>query len=202
MSAASSTRNLFKRKVAYALMYLVQQVRIVMFRCLSTARADGLPTLHQPLQMIGDGSIRFGKDIHIGVFPSPFYMSGYAYIEARGRNAVVELGDGTKINNGFVVIAEHTSIILGRNVLIGTNVEIYDSDFHGLHREARLRSDPACARPVVIGDEVFLGSNVKVLKGVRIGAGSVVANGSVVVNDLPENVIAGGIPAKVLRGIQ
>lgn len=140
--------------------------------------------------------------MNIGVFPSPFYLTSYAYIEARGKDASVELGTGSHINNGFVAIAEHTLIRIGRNVLVGTNVEIYDSDFHGLHRDRRKVSDPSMARPVIISDDVFLGSNVKVLKGVTIGAGSVVANGSVVVSDIPANVIAAGIPARVLRSIE
>ncbi|MDC6166176.1 acyltransferase [Paucibacter sp. XJ19-41] len=201
MSAVSSARRRIKRKVAYGLLYLIQYARSLFFKVISTASAEGRPTLHQPMQLAGDGNIRFGRNIQIGVFPSPFYLSSYGYFEARSRDAAVQVGDGTVINNGFVAIAEHTSIVIGRNVLIGTHVEIYDSDFHGLNRHERSRSNPAWARPVLIGDDVFLGSNVKVLKGVRIGAGSVIANGSVVVRDIPDNVIAGGIPARVIREI-
>ncbi|MCY1423806.1 Galactoside O-acetyltransferase [compost metagenome] len=51
---------------------------------------------------------------------------------------------------------------------------------------------------MVIGTNVFIGANVTVLKGVTIGDNSVIANGSVVNRDIPANVIAGGVPAKVL----
>ena len=105
------------------------------------------------------------------------------------------------LNNNFCAIAEHTRITLGRRVLVGTGVEIFDSDFHGLRLEDRARSDPAWARPVVIEDDVFLGSNVRVLKGVTIGRGSVIANGAVVLSDIPPGVVAGGIPARVLKTI-
>jgi acetyltransferase-like isoleucine patch superfamily enzyme len=192
---------MLKRRLAYALLRIVQAGRIAVFAALSTCRAQGRPRLHQPLQLAGSGTIRFGRGIAIGVFPSPYYLSSYAYVEARGTNASVEIGDHTAINNGFVAIAEHTAIRIGAHVLIGTNVEIYDSDFHGLQADRRQVSDPADARPVCIGDHVFLGSNVKILKGVQIGAGSVVANGAVVIGDIPPNVVAGGIPARVIRSL-
>ena len=54
---------------------------------------------------------------------------------------------------------------------------------------------------VIIGNNVWLGSNVKVLKGVSIGDNSIISAGSVVTKSVPENVIAGGIPAKVIKDI-
>lgn len=86
--------------------------------------------------------------------------------------------------------------------MIGTNVEIYDSDFHGIRVCDRVVSKVEWAKPVVIEDDVFLGSNVRVLKGVTIGRGSVIANGSVVIKDIPSSVVAGGIPAKVIKVIE
>ena len=85
--------------------------------------------------------------------------------------------------------------------MIGSCVEILDSDFHGLSIEQRRMSKPEWARPVTISDAVFIGSNVKIMKGVSIGYGSVIANGSVVVSDVPAGVIAGGVPAKKLGEI-
>lgn len=86
-------------------------------------------------------------------------------------------------------------------MLVGTGVEIFDSDFHGLDVKDRGLSNAEWAKPVVIEDEVFLGSNVRVLKGVTIGKGSVIANSSVVVKSIPPGVLAGGNPAKVIRAI-
>ena len=54
-------------------------------------------------------------------------------------------------------------------------------------------------KKVVVGQNVFLGSNVVILKGVTIGDNSVIANCSVVTKSIPENVIAAGVPAKVIR---
>jgi len=201
MHAGSSLKNKIKKRVAYTIMRIIQAARIAVYRLISTANYEGEGAVYQPVQFVGNGKIVINKGTSIGVFPSPHYFSGYSYIEARSEKAVVHIGDNTWINNNFVAIAEHSRIDIGKNVLIGTNVEIYDSDFHGLEINMRRISEPAWTKPVKICDNVFLGSNVKILKGVVIGAGSVVANGSIVVNDIPANVIAGGIPARELRAI-
>jgi maltose O-acetyltransferase len=95
-------------------------------------------------------------------------------------------------------ISDKTKIEISDNVLIGHNVEIFDSDFHELDPKNR-NSGNHITKPVLIGENVFIGSNCKILKGVNIGRNSIIANGSIVVNDIPENVIAGGIPAKFIK---
>jgi maltose O-acetyltransferase len=171
------------------------------YRLLSTCIVRGRPTLYQPLQTAGSGVIEFSGQVKLGVFPSPFFFSTYAYIEARNINSKITIGDGTWINNNFCAIAEHSFINIGKRVLIGTGVEIFDSDFHGISTEDRGQSKADWSKPVVIEDDVFLGSNVRVLKGVTIGKGSVVANSSVVVKSIPPGVIAGGNPARVIKAI-
>ena len=86
-------------------------------------------------------------------------------------------------------------------MLIGTNVEVFDSDFHGIRVEDRMASRAEWAKPVVIEDDVFLGSNVRVMKGVTIGRGSVIANSSLVVSDVPPGSLAGGNPARVIKAV-
>jgi maltose O-acetyltransferase len=182
-------------------MRVLQRARIYWYSLVSTNCMQGRPTLGQPMQLVGSGIIRFDSDVHIGVFPSPGFLDGYAYVEARNLGATVSFGSGTKINNGFRCIAEHTSITIGAYCLIGANVEILDSDFHGLGLDERGMSKPEWAAPVVVEDRVFIGSNVRILKGVRIGAGSVIANSSVVISDIPPMVVAAGAPAKAIRTI-
>lgn len=89
----------------------------------------------------------------------------------------------------------HESIKIGNNVRIGANVCIMDSDQHT--DDIRSGSN----RPVVIEDNVWLGANVVVLKGVTIGRNSLIGAGSIVSRNIPENVIAAGNPCKVIRGI-
>lgn len=195
----------FAEKVRGSLVRLgfraMQSPRILLYRFLSTGRIQGRPILNQPLQTMGLGVIEFFGRVELGVFPSPFFFSTYTYIEVRNINAKISIGDGTLINNNFTAIAEHSSITIGKRVLIGAGVEIFDSDFHGLSISDRGLSQPAWAKPVVIEDDVFLGSNVRVLKGVSIGKNSVIANSSVVVKSIPSGVIAGGNPARVIRTI-
>jgi maltose O-acetyltransferase len=128
------------------------------------------------------------------------FFSTYSHIEARSESAYVQIGDFTWINNNATIIADKTSIIIGENVLIGQNVFICDSDFHGLEVENRSNGEYDVA-PVIIDDNVFIGANVTILKGVKIGKNSVVATGSIVSTNIPDNVVAAGIPAKVLKYI-
>jgi acetyltransferase-like isoleucine patch superfamily enzyme len=114
---------------------------------------------------------------------------------------VSTLKDGAQIdigpNCGFsgTVIACASKIVLGENVWCGANTLINDTDWHT--EDPRTGPDA----PVVIEKGVWLGGNVTVLKGVTIGENTLVAAGSVVSKSLPANVIAGGVPAKVLKQI-
>jgi len=140
-----------------------------------------------------DGRVTFG------VSASPFFLTGYGYLEAREPGASILICADTKINNNFIAIAEYGCIKIGSRCLIGMNVEILGSDFHGLKVEDRNRSEPSNSGDVVIGDDVFIGANVKILKGVHIGEGTVIANGAVVTKSIPSGVIAAGNPARVVR---
>ncbi len=191
-----------KLKIAGLFSRLVQRPRILLFQLMSSNESKGKAICYQPLQLVGFGSIQFDLNVRIGVFPSPLYFSTYAYIEARNTDAHIRIGDNTWINNNFTAIAEHTSISIGANCLIGANVEVLDSDFHGMKITERGISNPELAAPVVIGNNVFVGNNVTILKGVSIGNGSVIANGSLVISDIPANSVAGGAPAKVIRVIE
>ena len=181
---------------------MVQFPRIVFYRALSSRILIGTCNAQQPVFVYGNGKIFIMSDVIIGYFPSPYFFSTYAHLEARNQNASIKIGEGTKINNNFVAIAEHSSITIGDNVLIGTNVEICDSDFHGRTIVQRTMSKPDWAKPVIIQNDVFIGNNVKILKGVRIGSGSLIGNGSVVSKDIPSNVIAAGNPAMIINNIE
>jgi acetyltransferase-like isoleucine patch superfamily enzyme len=80
-------------------------------------------------------------------------------------------------------------------------VIILDSDFHGLGAQDRNNSAAVRRSGVFIGDNVFIGANVVILKGVEIGQNAVVAAGSIVTKAIPANVIAAGNPAHVVRAL-
>jgi maltose O-acetyltransferase len=93
-----------------------------------------------------------------------------------------------------------SKITIQNNVLIGANCSIIDNDGHNLDSNKR-HSDDVKTEAVYIGENVFLGDNVTILKGVAVGRNSVIGNGSVVTKSIPENVIAAGNPARVIRDL-
>src|SRR5207237_3719824 len=104
-------------------------------------------------------------------------------------------------------------IAIGTHCLVSWNVGIADSDFHPLEPAQRLVDAEALApfyssraarpklrtAPVIIGDNVWIGMNATILKGVSIGQNSVVAAGSVVTKSVPANVVVAGNPAVVVK---
>jgi len=118
--------------------------------------------------------------------------------------ATLTIGDNTGMSS--VLIGCYDNIIIGNSVNIGGGTRITDSDFHSL--DWKLRSDRILDRtgvkkaPVIIEDNVFIGTRCIIGKGVRIGARSIIAAGSVVVKDVPADCIAGGNPCKVIKYIE
>ncbi len=114
-------------------------------------------------------------------------------------------GEGTKIsignNVGFsgTVIGAANSITIGDNVLSGANVLITDFDWHPINPKKRHTNEGVKNAPVIIGNNVWLGINSVILKGVTIGDNSVIGANSLVVKNIPANVIAGGNPCKVIK---
>lgn len=112
--------------------------------------------------------------------------------------ALILIGEGTGISGGSFCAAK--SISIGVNCLFGANVTVVDSDFH--HVNSRKRRDPghahADAKPIMIENNVFVGTNSIILKGVTIGENSVIGAGSVVTKSIPSNVIAAGNPCRVI----
>ena len=95
------------------------------------------------------------------------------------ENSVIQIMNGSGMSGATIVAAE--KVVIGENVGIGVNSCIYDTDFHPVDpylRRKNRREDILCS-PVIIGNDVWLGANVIVLKGVVIGDRSVVAAGSV-----------------------
>lgn len=178
---------------------IVQFSRVAIFKALSNNKIAGNPKIKSPLQTVGKGEISIDDSVVFGVFPSPYFFSTYCYIEARSVTSRVTIKKGTFINNGFSAISEASDIYIGERCLIGTSVEIMDSDFHALHPTDRKLGYRPESGSIIIGNDVFIGSNVKILKGVTIGDACVIGSGSLVVQSIPEGTVAAGVPAKALR---
>ena len=177
---------------------LAQSLRIAFYSAISDnpARRD-LVALQQPLLCTGQGRIVMGR-CHIGGQPSPRLWDGYCHLEAREASASIHIGDGVWLNNAAIVIAERSSIHIASGCLIGPSVQIYDSDFHHLDPALRTSGNHACA-PVRLDENVFVGASATILKGVTIGANSVVAAGAMVTTSVPPNCVVAGHPAKIVR---
>ena len=111
--------------------------------------------------------------------------------------AKIEIDSNTYINRQTIIDAI-ALIQIGRDCAIGPNCYITDHD-HGLDLPLPPLQQPMIAEKTKIGDRVWLGANVTVLKGVQIGDDAIVGAGSVVTKDVPEKAIVAGVPAKILR---
>lgn len=127
-------------------------------------------------------------------FRRPFYcrVSSTGHINVAAR---------TSFNYGCVLIS-HERIDIGRGCLFGPNVHVYDFD-HGMAQDGTLyRDQPTTTAPVCIGDNVWLGANVVVLKGVTIGDNAIIAANSVVSKDVPANTLFHEKQERVYRGLR
>lgn len=116
------------------------------------------------------------------------------------KNAKLILNGKVGMSNSTIVATNKVTI--GNNVLIGAGCTIVDSDFHSLNYNYWFSSfDEANmnCEPVVIGNNVFIGMDSIILKGVNIGDNSIIAAGSVLTKSIPENQIWGGNPAKYIK---
>ncbi len=141
---------------------------------------------HTPEEINALMSELIGEQVDVGLFP-PFYTDC-------GKN--IHLGKGVFINSDCK-FQDQGGIYIDDGALIGHNTVLATLN-HGLLPEERHDLIP---RPIHIGKNVWIGSNSTVLPGVTIGDNAVIGAGSVVTRDIPENMIAVGSPAKVIKSI-
>jgi acetyltransferase-like isoleucine patch superfamily enzyme len=125
-------------------------------------------------------------DESFSMFP-PFYTDF-------GKN--ITIGKFVFINSGCR-FQDQAGITIGDGTLIGHNAVLVTLN-HGIAPNDRRTLYPA---PIVIGKNVWIGASVTIIPGVTIGDNSVIAAGAVVTKDVPENVVVGGVPAKVIKYI-
>lgn len=143
---------------------------------------------HTPDEVRGLLSELFGYRVpsSLRVFP-PFYADF-------GKNITV--GEGVFIN-ACCHFQDHGGVIIGDGCQIGHNV-VFATLNHGLAPEERHTTYPA---PIVLGKNVWIGSNATILQGVTIGDNVVIGAGAVVTRDLEANTVAAGVPAQFIKSI-
>ncbi|WP_177217431.1 acyltransferase [Thermoflexibacter ruber] len=147
--------------------------------------------------------VKFGTGIRL-ISDSYFSEPGINHpvmIRLMNKNAKLTVGNNVGISGGGICV--QTEVEIGNDVMLGANSFITDTDFHPVGPENRRRSrEGVGTKKVTIEDNVFLGMNVIVLKGVTIGKNSIVGAGSVVATDIPPNQIWAGVPAKFVKEIK
>ena len=143
---------------------------------------------HTPNEVRGLLSELFGYQVpeSLRVFP-PFYADF-------GKNIIV--GERVFIN-ACCHFQDHGGVIIGDGCQIGHNV-VFATLNHGLAPENRQTTYPA---PIVLGKNVWIGSNATILQGVTIGDNAVVGAGAVVTKDVEANTVVGGVPAELIKPI-
>lgn len=139
--------------------------------------------------------------------PAPFVLNGGGRIVVEncqfysgvrlevGPQGSIHIGNGTYVNRDTTIVA-NSHVEIGRDCRIAWDVVIMDSDQHEI--PGRRTVD----KPVVIGDNVWIGCRAIVLKGVHIGDGAIVAAGAVVTKDVPPLTIVAGVPAEPVSRLQ
>lgn len=131
----------------------------------------------------------------------------------RNLRGCIYAGEGAKIKIGndvgisFACIRAKQYIKIGNNVNIGGDCILLDTDAHNMNYKIRRKRDgedgrTANSAPIIIEDDVLIGARCIILKGVTIGAHSVIAAGSIVTKSIPKDCVAGGNPCKIIKNIR
>jgi maltose O-acetyltransferase len=119
-------------------------------------------------------------------------------LQPRDLGAEIYIGKGSTITNGCELFAR-TAIRIGERCMVGPQTLILDSDFHSVAPNERHLAGKTAA--VIIGDNVWVGTRVIILKGITVHRDAVIASGSVVAKDVDAGAIVGGNPARVIGSV-
>lgn len=149
--------------------------------------------------LIGGARISIGDNFYFSsgdaVNPMTSNLQGAIYLE---NGASLKIGNNVGMSSTRMWV--HNSVTIGNNVKIGACVLITDTDAHPLDYLARRSSNEGTkSAPIVIEDDVWVGAHSIILKGVTIGARSIIGAGSVVTRSIPTDCVAAGNPCKVIK---
>ena len=147
-------------------------------------------TLGERLLVRGSGNISIGDE----------FSSWRLCTLAACADGSIAIGSRVSLNaNVYINACSGGTIIIGNDVMIGPNVVLRSSD-HGFDDPSvPIRTQPHVGGSIVIEDDVWIGANVTLVRGASIGRGSVIAAGAVVTGPIEPYVVAGGVPARVIK---
>lgn len=164
--------------------------------CEGRIRIVGYPVVR------GRGVIRVGggSDFRSKSWSTAMGVISPVVLNAMAPDSIIRIGDSVGVSGAVICAKELISI--GNRVQLGSGVVICDTDFHSMDYQLRGQVgdfEDARSAPVCIEDDCFIGARAIVMKGVTIGARSVVGAGAVVVKDVPPDVVVAGNPARVVK---
>jgi maltose O-acetyltransferase len=142
----------------------------------------------------GKGRVVFGDNVNAWCHAEKNVLITYT------PDSRITVGNGTRLNGAG--IQAYTHIKIGPGCILGSTL-LFDSDFH--HPDPELRHDlsaPIPNAPITLGENVWVGGQSAILKGVTVGKNSVVAFRAVVTKDVPPNVVVAGNPARVIKELK
>jgi acetyltransferase-like isoleucine patch superfamily enzyme len=144
------------------------------------------------IQIFGRG-VTAGRALHIiASQDAPVRLTVWAATDKSGE---IVIGDCVLITGGVRILAAK-SIKIGDGCMFASGALVSDCDWHGIYDRTEIDND---ARPIVLADNVWIGTNAFIGKGVNIGKNSIVGAGAIVTKDVPANVVVAGNPAKIVK---
>jgi acetyltransferase-like isoleucine patch superfamily enzyme len=161
-------------------------------------RIFGMPII----QKYKGSTIEIGANVEMRSWRSTNPLVPYHPVVLSTRTAAARIEIGFSVGLASARVIAATSIIIRDRTMLGSNCTIVDTDFHPLQPEERQKDiRGGKTAPILIEEDVFIGMNSMILKGVTIGKGSVVGAASVVVKDVPPGSIVAGNPARIIGQI-
>jgi maltose O-acetyltransferase len=141
----------------------------------STLLPAGSAMLKTPLRCLGDGYIEFGKGVSLGTIKGPSVLSVSQLIAINGGRILI--GNDVIINNNFTILADGVDCVIGDRSVIGGNFQMLTRDGHCIDPSLRAAVDKTMS--ICIEENCWIGGNVTLLKGSKVGKNSVISNGIV-----------------------
>lgn len=190
----------FNKYPRYIADFYIKFVMQVIWRLQGVSLGKNIAWLGKPIMTVAEGaSISIGPN---SMLCSRSTQNGLGVnhpvvIRAMKPGAILTIGAQARMSG--VSICAATKITIGDRCVVGSNTTIVDTDWHSMDPFVRFSPndfDDAISKPVIIGDNVFIGNNSIILKGVTIGDAAVIGAHSVVTKDVPPGTIVAGNPAK------
>jgi acetyltransferase-like isoleucine patch superfamily enzyme len=184
----------FLRSLLGARNGLLSFVRLLLPRCLGLRVGHGVRVgggISWPLGNVRN--VQVGDRVSLGAH-------GWVYIPLDNRQAKISIGSGTAVGNDFVITANNL-IEIGRDCLLSYRVTVMDHSHVTGPGIGPVTSGLTPGKPVSIGDKCFVGCNVVIMPGVRLGANCVVGANSVVTKSFEAGTVIAGAPARVVRNL-